>query len=254
VSNKDRVGTPEIPRRLAVLGFHKIGPPPPGHSSTWFYIPESIFEGFLRWLQGSSWQVIDAEAFLRGLDFPDSLPERAVLLTFDDGYRSMRHIALPLLRSFGFPSVLFVPVSYVGSTNGFDADVEPEEPICDWGDLEELQCGKVSIQSHGVTHRRLSMLDNVQLRVEVEYSKTTIESRLGRAVKIFSFPYGDNGREARITAAILREVGYSAAFLYGGGPNVMPSNDRFGLQRLAMGPDTDLAALLLGPPENISSS
>jgi peptidoglycan/xylan/chitin deacetylase (PgdA/CDA1 family) len=49
--------------------------------------------------------------FLRGLEFPYSLPEQAVLLTFDDGYRSMRHIALPLLRSFVFPSVLFVPVN-----------------------------------------------------------------------------------------------------------------------------------------------
>jgi peptidoglycan/xylan/chitin deacetylase (PgdA/CDA1 family) len=228
------------------LGFHKIGPPPPAHSSTWFYISESIFEGFLRWLQGSSWHVIDAETFLRGLDFPDSLPERAALLTFDDGYRSMRHIALPLLRSFGYPSVLFVPVGYIGSTNGFDADVEPEEPICDWDDLEELQCGKVSIQSHGVTHRRLSTLDDAQLRYEVEHSKLAIENRMGHAVKIFSFPYGDAGREPRITATMLREGGYSAAFLYGGGANVIPPHDRFGLQRLAIGPDTDLAASLPG--------
>jgi peptidoglycan/xylan/chitin deacetylase (PgdA/CDA1 family) len=195
-------------------------------------------------LQKNSWQVIDAETFLRGLDFPDSLPERAALLTFDDGYRSMRHIALPLLRSFGFPSVLFVPVSYIGSTNHFDADVEPEEPICGWDDLEKMQCGKVSIQSHGVAHRRLSMLDDEQLRYELEHSKKLIERGTGHAVKMFSFPYGDNGREPRVTAAVLREAGYSAAFLYGGGPNVIPPRDRFGLQRLAMGPDTDLAALL----------
>jgi peptidoglycan/xylan/chitin deacetylase (PgdA/CDA1 family) len=246
VSSNDRTGMPETSRRLAILGFHKIGLPPPGHSSTWFYISESVFEGFLRWLQGSSWRVIDAETFLRGLDFPDSLPERAALLSFDDGYRSMRHVALPLLRSFGFPSVLFVPVSYIGSTNSFDADVEPEEPICSWDDLEELQCGKVSVQSHGVTHRRLSTLDEAQLRYEVGYSKKAIESRMGHAVKIFSFPYGDNGREPQATTAVLREAGYSAAFLYGGGSNVIPPRDRFGLQRLAMGPNTDLTASLLG--------
>jgi peptidoglycan/xylan/chitin deacetylase (PgdA/CDA1 family) len=247
VTNNNRTGTPETSRRLAVLGFHKVGPPPLGHPSTWFYISESIFEDYLRWLQKSSWRVIDAETFLRGLDFPNSLPERTVLLTFDDGYRSMRHIALPVLRSFGFPSVLFVPVGYIGSTNGFDADVEPEEPICDWDDLEELQDGKVSIQSHGVTHRCLSTLDDLELRYEIEHSKIAIENRIGRAVKLFSFPYGDNGREPEVTTAILREAGYSAAFLYGGEPNVMPANDRFELQRLAMGPDTDLAATLLGP-------
>jgi peptidoglycan/xylan/chitin deacetylase (PgdA/CDA1 family) len=142
--------------------------------------------------------------------------------------------------------VLFVPVSYIGSTNSFDAGVEPEEPICDWDDLEELQGEKVSIQSHGVTHRRLSMLDDVELRYEIEQSKKTIENRIGHAVKMFSFPYGDNGPEPLITAAILRQAGYSAAFLYGGEPNVTPCNDRFGLQRLAMGPDTDLAGTLEG--------
>jgi peptidoglycan/xylan/chitin deacetylase (PgdA/CDA1 family) len=189
--------------------------------------------------------VIDAEAFLHGLDFPDSLPERAVLLTFDDGYRSMLDTALPILRAYGFPSVLFVPVSYIGSKNSFDADLEPEEPICDWDDLKELQGGKVSIQSHGVTHRRLSVLDDVQLRYEIEHSKTTIESRIGHVVKLFSFPYGDNGREPLVTRARLCEAGYSAAFLYGGETNVMPANDQFGLQRLAMGPDTDLAGTLL---------
>jgi peptidoglycan/xylan/chitin deacetylase (PgdA/CDA1 family) len=244
VSHNQRTGTPETSRRLAVLAFHKIGAPPPGCSSTWFYISERIFESFLRLLQKNSWQVIDAEAFLRGLDFPDSLPERAALLTFDDGYRSMRQIALPLLRSFGFPSVHFVPVSYIGSTNHFDVDLEPEEPICGWDDLKEMRCGKVSIQSHGVAHRRLSTLDDTELRYELEHSKKIIESRIGHAVKMFSFPYGDNGRDPRVTAAVLREAGYSAAFLYGGGPNVIPCRDRFGLRRLAMGPDTDLAGLL----------
>jgi peptidoglycan/xylan/chitin deacetylase (PgdA/CDA1 family) len=235
---------PEVSRRLAILGFHKIGTPPPGRSSTWFYISETIFESFLRLLQKNSWQVIDAETFLRGLDFPDCLPERSALLTFDDGYRSMRHSALPVLRSFGFASVLFVAVGYIGSTNLFDVDVEPEEPMCDWDDLEQVQCARVSIGSHGVTHRRLSMLDDTNLRYELEHSKKLIESRIGHAVKMFSFPYGDSGREPRVTAALLREFGYSAAFLYGRGQSALPGHDRFAFQRLAMGPDTDLAALL----------
>jgi peptidoglycan/xylan/chitin deacetylase (PgdA/CDA1 family) len=153
-------------------------------------------------------------------------------------------LRFPYLRSFGFPSVLFVPVSYIGSTNSFDADVEPEEPICDWDDLKALQFTNLSIQSHGVTHRRLSTLNDVELRYEIENSKVTIENRLGHAVKLFSFPYGDNGREPRVTAVLLRETGYSAAFLYGGKPNVMPPNDQFAMQRLAMGSDTDLAATL----------
>jgi hypothetical protein len=78
----------------------------------------------------------------------------------------------------------------------------------------------------------------------MEHSKKLIEGRLGRSVKMFSFPYGDNGREPRVTASMLRETGYCAAFLYGGGLSVIPGHDRFAFHRLAMGPDTDLAALV----------
>ena len=43
----------------------------------------------------TSWAIIiDAAAFLRGLDEPERLPDRSALLTFDDGYRSMRAVAL----------------------------------------------------------------------------------------------------------------------------------------------------------------
>jgi peptidoglycan/xylan/chitin deacetylase (PgdA/CDA1 family) len=234
----------QISRRLAVLGFHKIGQAPPGRSSTWFYISEKLFEGYLRCLQEKSWQVIDADTFLRGLDHPERLPERAALLTFDDGYRSMRQTALPVLKSLGLPSVVFVSAGHIGSTNRFDADVEPEEPICGWDDLEELQHANVSVQSHGVSHRHFSKLDNAQIRYEIEHSKRLVERHMGHAVEMFSFPYGDNGADPSFATAILRNAGYSAAFLYGGNPDTTPPCDRFAIQRIAMGPDTDLAALL----------
>src|ERR671934_162260 len=87
--------THEARRRLVVLGFHKIGSRPDGRD-TWFYISTTRFGECLQWLAGSRWQVIDANRFLTGLAFPESLPERSVLLTFDDAYSSLRHTALPL--------------------------------------------------------------------------------------------------------------------------------------------------------------
>src|SRR5262245_21752607 len=109
---------------LAILGYHKIGPPPPGGWETWFYVPEATFVTHLAFLKENGWQVIDATTFLRGLAEPDSLPDRAALLTFDDGYKSMCDVTLPCLQRFGFPAVLFVPTDYVGRTNSFDADTE----------------------------------------------------------------------------------------------------------------------------------
>src|SRR5512138_2463305 len=148
--------------KVAVLGYHKIGAREDGRTS-WFYIPEDVFERQLRGVRDRGWQVIDVDRFLAALTSPGSLTQHSVLVTFDDGYRSMRHGALPILRSLGLPAVLFVPSAFVGGSNHFDAGIEPEEAICDWDDLLELQRHGVSVQSHGVTHRRFSTLDHDEL-------------------------------------------------------------------------------------------
>ena len=109
-------------RNLAILGYHKIGEPPPGGWPTWFYVPEEIFVGHLSYLREHGWQVIDLLALLRGITAPETLPERAALLTFDDGYRSMLTVALPWLLRFGYPAVLFVPTDYIGGFNGLTPD------------------------------------------------------------------------------------------------------------------------------------
>jgi peptidoglycan/xylan/chitin deacetylase (PgdA/CDA1 family) len=248
------------PHTLAILGFHKIGEPPPDGWDTWFYIPEGTFVEQLSYLQKDGWQVIDLATFLEGLAAPNRLPERAVLLTFDDGYRSMRTDALPWLLRFGYPAVLFVPTGYIGARNTFDA-AEPKEALCDWDDLVELERHGVSIQSHGVSHRPLSELSPTEQEEELHRSKMTLEAGLGKRVELFSYPYGDDGvssypyshdeansRALRKMRKTLERVGYRAACLYGGGPTRLPAADPYRLTRLAVGPDTDLQAELREKP------
>lgn len=229
---------------LTILGYHKIGEPPPGGWHTWFYVPEEIFVGHLSYLREHGWQVIDLPTFFRGITAPESLPERPVLLTFDDGYRSMRTVALPWLLRFGLPAVLFVPTDYVGGSNGFDAGCEPEEAICDWDDLRELEHLGVSIQSHSASHRSFSKLSLPEQEEELARSKITLEATLEKPVEVFAYPYGDGGTEPRSTGGALERAGYQAACLYKGGPNPLPIVEPYRLTRLAMGPDTDLQVAL----------
>jgi peptidoglycan/xylan/chitin deacetylase (PgdA/CDA1 family) len=231
---------------LAILGYHKIGEPPPSGSwQTWFYVPEEVFVGHLSCLQKQGWQVIDFLALLRGITAPESLPERAALLTFDDGYRSMRTVALPWLLRFGYPAVLFVPTDYIGGFNGFDAGYEPEEAICDWDDLRELERLGVSIQSHGASHRSFSKLGLPEQKEELARSKITPEAGLEKPVEAFAYPYGDGGAEPRSTGKALERAGYRAACLYKGGPNPLPIAEPYRLTRLAMGLDTELQVALV---------
>jgi peptidoglycan/xylan/chitin deacetylase (PgdA/CDA1 family) len=229
--------------KLAVLGYHKIGDCPDGRGS-WFYVPEELFERQLRWIQDNGWRVIDIQEFLAALVSSDAVTEKSVLVTFDDGYRSITRGALSRLRAFGLPAVLFVPGGFIGGTNGFDAGVEPEEAICDWEDLLELEQHGISIQSHGISHRRLSELDQNELEREIMGSKALLESRLRRAVDVFSYPYGDCGHDGSDTARVLRRAGYKAAFGFGGRPMNVPLADVYRVERIPVGPDTDLAVEL----------
>jgi peptidoglycan/xylan/chitin deacetylase (PgdA/CDA1 family) len=231
-------------QRLAILGYHKIGEPPLGGWQTWFYVPEQLFAGHLSSLRNQGWEVIDVLALLRGITAPESLPERAALLTFDDGCRSMRTVALPWLLRFGYPAVLFIPTDYIGGFNGFDAGYEPEEPICDWDDLRELERSGVSIQSHGASHRSFSKLGLPEQEEELARSKIALEAGLEKPVEVFAYPYGDGGTEPRSTGRALERAGYQAACLYKGGLNPLPIAEPYHLTRLAMGPDTDLQIAL----------
>jgi peptidoglycan/xylan/chitin deacetylase (PgdA/CDA1 family) len=230
-------------RRIAVLGYHKIGVPA-GGSGSWFYIPEETFGRQLQWILDRGWQVIGVRGFLGAIAQPDSLPGSSVLLTFDDGYRSMREGALPVLRQFGLPAVLFVPSGFIGGINAFDAGIEPEEAICDWDDLAHLEQHGVSIQSHGVSHRRFSSLDETEMEREVGDSKKALEGGLDHAVDMLSYPYGDCGKDRICSAQALRRAGYKAAFGFGGKPMPMPIADAYHVERIPMGAETDLSSEL----------
>ncbi|MGB8348129.1 MAG: polysaccharide deacetylase family protein [Ktedonobacteraceae bacterium] len=231
-------------RIVAILSYHKIGKPSVPDWDTWFHIPEAIFAQHLSYLRENSWHVISLEDFLRSLTEPDSLPQQSVLLTFDDGYQSLRRVALPWLVKFGYPAVVFVPSDFIGGRNWFDADNEPEDVMCDWDDLRELERCGVSVQSHGVSHRAFSELDLAQQREELMRSKAVLEEGLNKPVNVFAYPYGDMGTNPDVQRSLLKQAGYISACLYGGRPIRLPITNPYCLSRVAMGPDTDLYAEL----------
>jgi O-antigen biosynthesis protein len=232
---------------LAILSYHKIGPPADGAWPTWFHVPERTFAGHLELLEEGGWQILDVAAALATLAKP--MRTRAALITFDDGHRSVLERAAPLLAERAYPAVAFVPTGFVGRRSEWDAEThEPPEPICTWDELRRLQVLGVSVQSHGVTHRAFSHLGPPELEGEVVGSKAQLETELGTPVELLSFPYGDAGA-GDVRAALVR-AGYHGACLYGGGVVSAPV-DPFALPRIPIGADTDLAGALTRalPPE-----
>ena len=83
--------------------------------------------------------------------------------------------------------------------------------------------GRISIQSHGATHRRFSTLDGAEQECELRDSKAVWEAHIGEAATLFSFRHGDDGPDTAQTCLALLRTGYRAACLYLGDVLTAPS-------------------------------
>src|SRR5262249_18851411 len=146
------------------------------------------FEQQLLLLRDRGYEFISRDELYAGLDGA-FLPPKAALITFDDGYRNNLTVALPVMKRLSVPGVVFVPTQYIGGLNGWDAANEPEEPICSWDELLELERNGVAIESHSVTHPSLSSLGVEDQERELRDSKKALEDGLGRRVELFAYPY-----------------------------------------------------------------
>jgi peptidoglycan/xylan/chitin deacetylase (PgdA/CDA1 family) len=231
-------------QRVAILSYHKVGPPAPGGWETWFYVNEATFTSQLSWLLDHGWHPIDLDTFLQAASDPPVLGEKSVLVTFDDGYRSLLAVAVPVLRRMKVPGVVFVPTDFIGGSNVWDQDVEPAEPLCSWDDLRTLDANGITVQAHGASHAAFSRAPPETWRDELERPRLLIERHLRRPVTTLAYPYGDDAGGSPLLRQRIREAGYVAGFLYNGPALTLPIADPLRIQRIAMGPDTDLATAL----------
>ena len=144
-----------------------------------------------------------------------SLPDRSVVVTFDDGYASTLR-AVPILEEFGFPGTVFVVTGFVESGDplswkGIDGWLRPEtigelRPLA-WRDAETLVARGWEVGSHTTTHPLLTDVDDQRLGEELAQSRTTIEDRLGSCTSL-AYPYGI--ADSRVADAA-RQAGYEVA-------------------------------------------
>ncbi|HME02078.1 MAG TPA: D-glucuronyl C5-epimerase family protein [Solirubrobacteraceae bacterium] len=142
--------------------------------------------------------------------------DRVLAVTFDDGYRSVIEIALPILSRFGLPATVFVPTDYIGTTGKLcwpgidqwgDGRFEDELRPMSWAELDSLAAAGWEIGSHSGSHANLTQLGDVALADELTRSKAACEEHLRRSCVSLAYPYGDV--DDRVVAAAAR-AGYVA--------------------------------------------
>lgn len=102
--------------RVAVLMYHHLAPPSERPEEPGVITP-ARFESHLQTLLAEGYRFISAADFAAYLDGQQQLPDRSVLITFDDGYASNYTLGFPLLRKYGAPAIIF-PVMKFFETDG----------------------------------------------------------------------------------------------------------------------------------------
>jgi peptidoglycan/xylan/chitin deacetylase (PgdA/CDA1 family) len=169
--------------------------------------------------------IVDPEARAR-------LPERAIVITFDDGTRDFVEHARPALVRHGFTATLFIVAGRVGGTSDWDTALgEPARPLLSWGDVVDLHRAGFEIGSHGLTHRPFTTLDDDAAREEAVRSREVLAARLGTAPDLFAYPRGFYRARHK---AIVREAGYRGACAVVLGWRDLRGADAYALKRLTV--------------------
>ncbi|MFF4044213.1 polysaccharide deacetylase family protein [Streptomyces sp. NPDC001816] len=161
------------------------------------------------------------------------LPERPVLITFDDGYEGVHRHALPVLAKHGFPATLFVSTGWIRGAydtgGGLDA-------MLDWQQVRDLAGTGIEIGGHSHSHPQLDQLDDAALRAELVRSTEIVTGELGARPVSFAYPYGYSSRRVRVA---VREAGYGQALAVGNGL-ARRRQGPYALQRVTVRRGTDV--------------
>ena len=129
-------------------------------------------------------------------------PERALVLTFDDGHVSNSTLALPILQKYGFKAEFFITTDWIGTPGYLSVE-----------QIATLSSAGMSIGSHGVSHRFLGDLCQQEVERELQGSMEALSAITGSRITSFSAP---GGRLNPLALQLAQRLGYR--IVYGSRP------------------------------------
>lgn len=186
--------------KVPILIYHSVRPHIVGEDNLLKYYtvsPES-FEAQMQYLKDHNYSVLSLDFVLDALEQNINLPEKSVVLTFDDGWRNQYVYAYPILKKFAYTATFFI------FTNAIDSP-----HFLSWDQVRVLNNSGMNIGGHTLSHPYLmNITDTDMLRKEIITSKKIIEDQLGMKINTFAYPFGHYNDQI---ISVVKEAGYRLA-------------------------------------------
>ena len=231
-------------KKIPILMYHSISQrAAPKYRK--FAVPPALFAAHMAYLHHQHYTPITVTQFMtmRGVG-SFLLPERPVILTFDDGFADFFTAAFPVLEKYHFTATLYVTTAFINGTSlWLSHEGEGTRPMLTWDQLTEINAAGIECGGHSHCHPQLDTISPGAAQKEIVQCKRILEDRLKREVFSFAYPYGYHTATIK---QLVREAGFTSACAV---KYEMSSEttDAFALARLMVKPSTSvntLAALL----------
>ena len=169
---------------IPILMYHHVGDW--GESrADWapWVVRSKEFRAQMDWLVANGFHTITFRELLAGQKAGESVPAKSVIISFDDGWSAQESVVRAELEPRGMHAVFFVYTAAVGATPNNSGYIS-------WEQLRILESAGHEVQSHTVSHGRLTDMPPSQLDREMRESRATIEKEMHHPVKVIAYPFG----------------------------------------------------------------
>ena len=204
-------------RSVPVLNYHQVNDV--DHNS--LTVSTEQFEAQMKYIAEGGYTTITPDEMLDAWEHGTELPEKPVIITFDDGYADNYKNAFPILEKYKLKATIFLVTDYINLYPNY----------LTWDKAREMMdTGLVRFESHTLSHNLLTDENNTlrDIRHQLVDSKQAIEWHLKQPVRYIAYPCGAyNGEIMQLT----KDAGYRAAFTVNYGL-AEPSEDKLILDRI----------------------
>ncbi|MDD3531536.1 MAG: polysaccharide deacetylase family protein [Candidatus Pacebacteria bacterium] len=187
--------------KLPILVYHIVRPSFPSDSQAVKNIAQTpeVFDAQMQYLSDAGYHVVSFGDLENHYRSEAALPDKPIIISFDDGWSNQFHYAFPLLKKHRYTAAFFVFTNPIGSNKNFIT----------WDELREMRDAGMTIGSHSRSHPYLTTLsDPTKLWNEIAGSKERLEKELGVPVTEFAYPFGQYNPSI---VAMVEKSGYKSA-------------------------------------------